>query len=101
MNDKFSHFAIIKSDREEVKKKFLWLVYETSENDWGRKVAGEAWAAKEVLVHIVQVLEVLPKGKRLAVQNGKRSILSNVLSMIRSWVNGYPVIPILAKLSTR
>lgn len=97
MIDKVSHFAIIKSELEEVKNKFLWLVYENPEYDWGRKVPGDAWTAKEEMVHIVQALEVLPKGIRLALHGGKRSILSNVPSVIRSWVNGYLVIPILAK----
>ena len=77
------------------------MVYEIPENDWGRNVPGEAWAAKEEMVHIIQALEVLPKGIRLAVHDGKRSILSNVPSVIRSWVNGYLVIPILAKWLTR
>ena len=60
MNDKVSHFAIIKSELEEVEKKLPWLVNEIPENDWGRKVPGRAWAAKEEMVYIVQALEVLP-----------------------------------------
>jgi hypothetical protein len=81
MNDNVSHLAI-KSELEEVRKKSLCLVYEIPENDWGRKVPGEAWVAKEEMVHIVQALEVLPKAIRLAVHDGKRSILSNVPSVI-------------------
>ena len=51
MNDKVSHLAIKKSELEEVRKKSLCLVYEIPENDWGRKVPGEAWAAKEEMAH--------------------------------------------------
>jgi hypothetical protein len=53
MNGKVSHFAIIKSELEEVKKKFLWLVYEILKNDWGRKIPGEVRAAKEEMMHII------------------------------------------------
>ena len=70
MNDKVIHFAIIKSALKGIKNKFLWLVYEIPENDWGRKDPGEAWGAKEDMVHIVQALEVCPKGIRLAVHDG-------------------------------
>jgi hypothetical protein len=101
MKNKMSLFLNTEKELEEVKNNFLWLVYEISEKDWDRKIPDEAWTAKEEMFHIVQALEILPKGINLAVGDGRRSILSILPSWIRTWVNGYLIIPNLAKRATR
>ncbi len=97
-----SHFEKIKRELEEAKQDFLWLINEFSDNDWDRNLPGGPWTAKEEMVHIVQALEVIPKGiKRAIDESGGRSILSFIPSPIRSWINGYILIPKLAKRSTK
>lgn len=97
-----SHFEIIKNELEEVKQEFLWLINEIAINEWDRKIAGEGWSAKEELVHMAQALEVLPKGIQRAIgESGRRSLLSYIPSKIRGWVNGYIIIPIRSRRSTK
>ena len=94
-----------KSDRNEninkelvdVKNEFVSLVNELSINNWERKITGEVWSIKEELVHVVQALQVLPKGINRAIIGGGRSPLSFVPSRFRGWVNGYIIIPRMAK----
>jgi len=74
--EKGSQFATSLYELEEVKKDFLWLIYEISESDWDRKMPGQSWTAKEEMVHIVQALEVIPKGIRKAIKGSGRSVLA-------------------------
>jgi hypothetical protein len=53
------------------------------------------------MVHITQVLNVLPNGIRRASRGCRRSILAIVPTSLRSWVNGYIVIPFMARGATR
>lgn len=96
--------ARIESVREELKKvqlRFLHLLDEISEKDWDRRFPGEGWTAKQEMVHIVQALNVIPNGIRRASRGGRRSILAIVPTSLRSWVNGYIVIPFMARSATR
>ena len=59
------------------------------------------WTAKQEMVHIVQVLDVIPAGIRQAVSGSGRSVLSLIPTAFRSWVNGRFIVPILARRATR
>jgi hypothetical protein len=52
------------------------------------------------MVHIVQVLKVIPKGIWLASQGGRHSILALVPAGLRSWFNGTIIIPLIARNAT-
>lgn len=95
------HFEIIKSELESVRQEFAWLVFEISDEDWESKLADGAWTPKEEMVHIVQALEFFPKGITRAVEGSGWSLLSLVPSTIRGWINGYILIPMRSRKSTR
>lgn len=86
---------------EEVQIKFLHLLAEIPDRDLERKPGDESWTVKEELVHIVQVIEVIPAGIERASKGGKRSFLGLVPSGVRSWLNGQIIIPQKAKNQTR
>jgi len=86
---------------EGVRLKFLCLLDKISENDWNRRFPGEGWTIKQEMVHIVQVLNVIPSGIERASKGGRRSILAIVPTGLRSWFNGYIVIPFMARNATR
>jgi len=77
------------------------LLDKISEKDWNRRLLGEGWTIKQEMVHIVQVLNVLPNGIKRASKGGRRSILAIVPTGLRSWFNGYIVIPFMARNATR
>ncbi|MFC1878572.1 DinB family protein [Chloroflexota bacterium] len=87
-------FMKIKDELADVRQKFNWLLYQIPDGDWDLKLPGEAWTAKEEMMHIVQALEVLPKGINKAVGKSSRSILSFIPSELRGRVNGYIIIPL-------
>lgn len=63
---------------EEVRGKFLHLLDTISEDDWDRPFPNEGWTVRQEMVHIVQVLNVLPSGIKRASEGGRRSILALV-----------------------
>lgn len=100
-SDSSSRFADIRSELEEVRRNFLWLLNAIAEDDLDRRFPGEIWTAKQEMVHVVQVLELLPKGINRATAGGGRSVLSVIPTSIRNWVNGYIVIPLRSRRATR
>ncbi len=62
MYDLQNRKTTIQEKLEEVQIKFLRLLEEIPDRDLERKPVGENWTIKQELVHIVQVLEVLPAG---------------------------------------
>lgn len=93
----------LKGIREELSKVqlgFLHLIDEISEEDWNRRFPGKGWTIKQEMVHIVQVLNVIPKGIRRASNGGRRSILAIVPTSLRGWANGYIIIPFMARSAT-
>ncbi len=100
INPELARIEDINEELVNVKKEFILLVQELSGNNWERKIEGETWTIKEELVHVVQALQVLPKGINLAISDRSRSLLSYVPSGIRSWVNGYVLVPSLARKLT-
>ncbi len=96
-----SCFESIQKELEEVRLNFFRLLDAISDSDWDRRLLGEGWTVKQEMVHIVQVLNVLSNGIRRASSKGKRSMLAIVPPGLRSWVNGYIVIPFLARSATR
>lgn len=86
---------------EEIKNKFLRLLENIPDKDLERKQVGETWTIKEELVHIVQVVEVIPSGMERASQSNQRSWLGFIPAGLRSSVNGRIIIPQKAKNTTR
>jgi hypothetical protein len=101
MSDPFSRKRHLQDRLGATKRDFLCLLDEISDADLERLFPGEKWTIKEELVHIVQVLEVIPGGIERASQGGKRSMLGFVPSGLRSWVNGTLIIPRKAKHETQ
>jgi hypothetical protein len=71
---------------EAVQSKFLHLLEEIPDRDWDSKLAGENWTIKQEMVHMVQVLQVLPAGIKRASKGGKRSFLGSIPADLRNWV---------------
>jgi len=95
-----ARFESTREKLEGVRHKFLCLLDKIPEKDWNHRFPGEGWTIKQEMVHIVQVLNVLPSGIKRASKGGRRSILAVVPTSLRSWVNGYIVIPFMARNAT-
>ena len=91
------HFESVQKELEAVRLRFLHLLDEIKESTWDRRLPGENWTVKQEMTHIVQVLELLPKGIRRASRGGAHSMLAIVPTGLRSWINGYVVIPWMAR----
>ena len=91
----------ILEELENVRLKFLHLLDEVSEKDWNRRFPGEGWTIKQEMVHIVQVLDIIPAGIRRASAGRARSFLAIVPAGLRSWVNGHIVVPSMSRNATR
>lgn len=96
-----TRFEAAREELEKVRPRFLHVLDEIPEKDWNRRFPGEAWTIKQEMVHITQVLNVLPNGIQRASRGGRRSILAIVPTSLRSWVNGYIVVPFMARGATR
>ncbi len=96
-----ARFKLVKEKLENVRIRFLHLLDEISEKDWNRRFPDEGWSIKQEMVHIVQVLNVLPNGIKRASEGGRRSILAIVPTNLRSWFNGHIIIPFMARNATR
>ena len=92
INTELDRLENINKELVEVRKEFTLLVKEISEDNWEGKINGETWSIKEELVHIVQALQVLPKGVNQAIKESGQSLLSYIPSGLRGWVNGYIVV---------
>ena len=101
MTEQSNKIEDVKINLEEVQLKFLRLLEEIPDIEWDRKLYGEGWTIKQELVHIVQVLQVIPIGIKHARSGGKRSLLGFVPAGIRGWVNGHIIVPRKAKKETR
>ncbi len=91
----------IREELEETQLKFLHLLDEVPEKDWNRRFPGEGWTIKQEMVHIVQVINIIPDGIQRARAGRPRSFLAFVPTGLRSWVNGHVVIPMMARNATR
>lgn len=96
-----ARFESVREKLERVRSKFLTLLDKISENDWNRRFPGEGWTIKQEMVHIVQVLNVLPYGIKCVSTGGRRTILAIVPTGLRSWFNGHIAIPFMARNATR
>ena len=96
-----NQFANIRPELEEVRQGFLRLLELIPDNALDRKFPGEGWTIKQELVHIVQALEILPKGIKRAVIGKGRSALSFIPTGVRGWINGFILIPLAARRATR
>ena len=73
-----SRFEAIREEMERVRLRFLDLLDKVSEKEWNRRLPGEGWTIKQEMVHIVQVLKVIPTGIRRASTGRTRSPLAIV-----------------------
>jgi hypothetical protein len=96
-----THFESAREELERVRIKYLYLLDNIPGDDWNRRFPGEGWTIKQEMVHIVQVLKVIPRGVQRASKGGRHSILAIVPTRLRSWFNGYIIIPFLARNATR
>ena len=94
-------YKSILDEIEGVRLAFLRLLGEIPEGDWDRPLPGGGWTAKQQMVHMTQVVGVLPAGIERAVKGGRRSALAFVPESLRGWVNGHILIPLLARQATR
>jgi len=95
------HFESAQKELEAVRIRFLRLLERIQENDWNRRLPGEGWTIRQEMTHIVQVVKVLPRGIQHASRGGGRSMLAVVPTGLRSWINGYLIIPWMARNATR
>jgi DinB family protein len=96
-----TRFEPVREKLERVRLRFLSLLDKIPEKDWDRHLPGEGWTIKQEMVHMVQVLNVLPNGIRRASKGGERSILAIVPTHLRSWFNGHIIVPFMARSATR
>jgi hypothetical protein len=101
MSSPSDRFANIQPELEEIQQSFLRLLELIPDDDLNRRFAGESWSIKQELVHIVQALELLPKGIERAVLGKRRSALSFIPIGVRGWFNGFILIPLAARQATR
>jgi hypothetical protein len=99
--DTHSKFLLIQSELEKVRSEFLDLLYQISENAWNRRFPGEGWTAKQEMCHMAQAVGILPGGIHRALQGKQKSALAFIPTRIRSWVNGYILIPAISRKATR
>ena len=92
---------IIQDQLVEVKLRFLRYLEEIPEKYWEWKPNKKDWTIKQEMVHILQVLQVIPAGIIRATTGKKRSLLSIIPASLRSWINGNILIPLKAKQQTR
>ena len=95
------HFESVQKELEAVRIRFLSLLEKIQESDWNRRLPGEGWTIRQEMTHIVQVVKVLPKGIQRARRGGGRSMLAVVPTGLRSLINGYLIIPWMARNATR
>lgn len=89
------------NDLEETQSRFLSLLDRLPDDAFDQSSPGAGWTLKEEMVHIVQVLELMPAGIERAVKGGGRSLLAVVPPGFRGWVNGHILIPLKARHATR
>jgi hypothetical protein len=98
LSDKFVN---IQPELEEVRQNFLRLLELIPDDVFDRRFPGEGWTIKQELVHIVQAIAILPKGIKRAVLGKSPSFLSFIPTNIRSWFNGFILIPLASRHATR
>jgi hypothetical protein len=96
-----ARYKRIRDELEEVRSAFLNLLNEIPDRDFNRALPGEAWTAKQEMMHVARLLSVLPRGIIQAQTGRKRSLLSHVPTFIRGWINGYIAILISSRGATR
>ena len=100
-NGQSTRFEAVREKLEDTRSQFLHLLDTIPEKDWERRHPGEGWTIKQEMVHIVQVVSILSNGIIRASQGSRRSLLAIVPPGLRSWFNGYIIIPLLARRATR
>lgn len=96
-----TRFEVVREELEKVRLRFLHLLDEVPEKDWNHRFPGEGWTIKQEMVHMVQVLNIIPTGIRRASTGRVRSFLAIVPAGLRGWVNGHVVVPLMSLNATR
>ena len=76
-NSEIARIEKINHELAAVRKEFNVLVKEVSEEIWEERMTGDIWTIKEELVHIIQALQVLPKGIKQAIDSCMKMPTSN------------------------
>jgi hypothetical protein len=92
-----SRLEAAKVQLEAVQQDFFGLLEAIPEAGWDSKPSGSGWTARQLMVHMVQVLEILPAGIIRASTGGRKSLLSLVPPDLRGWVNGRIIVPLKAR----
>jgi hypothetical protein len=96
-----TRYQSIRKELEETRRAFLEFLNGIPDRDLDRAQPGEGWTAKQEMMHITQVLHVIPAGILQAHLGRKRSVLSFIPAHLRSWVNGHIIIPVVSRQATR
>jgi hypothetical protein len=100
-SEKSSKFAFFQSELESVKNEFLQLLAAIPEEEWGRRMPGEHWTAKQELAHIAQALQTIPGSILRATTGHGGALMAFTPVALRIWANGYIVIPVASRKETR
>ena len=95
------HFESARKELEAVRIRFLRLLEKIQESDWNRRLPAGGWTIRQEMTHIVQVVKILSRGIQRARRGGGSSMLAVVPTGLRSWINGYLIIPWMARNATR
>ncbi len=94
-------FLQARNQLEPARLAFLELLEAISDSDWDRPVQGERWTVKQEMTHVVQVMKAVQGAVDRAVTGRRFSFLSAVSTIARNVINGYLIVPILAKEATQ
>ncbi len=94
-------FIKAREQLERTRLAFLELLEAIPDSDWERPIQGAGWTAKQEMVHVAQVLKAIRGAVNRAVTGKGASFLAMVPAPIRNAVNGYLVVPIMARRATR
>ncbi len=94
-------FLEIQIELEGVRREFLELLAQIPQGAWDHRIPGEGWTAKQEMYHIAQAISILPGGIRGALQGKQKSALAFIPAGLRSWINGYVIIPLLSRNASR
>jgi len=94
-------YEALRAELEETRLAFLRLLQEIPDKDWDRPLPGKGWTARQEMAHVTQVVRLLLAGIKRATAGRSRSALAFVPERLRSWVNGYIIVPVMYRTATR
>lgn len=91
----------IRTQLQAIRGAFHTLLNSISDRDLERVMPGNRWSTKAELVHVVQAAQFVPGGIDQARRGQRTSLLSLAPAGLRDWVNGFILVPMLARNATR